>query len=1074
MAQSTSQIAKLSRPRFHRAVARDRLFSQLDEARQQEKAAICVIGPPGAGKTTLVASWLDSRAIKGIWYQVDAGDADLATFFYFLGAAAKVFARKGQRPLPLLTPEYLHDVSGFARRFFRDLFSRSPQGSIVVLDNYQEVDAHEEFHRIVVIATQEIPPGHGLIAISRRDPPDCYARLLASERVAFVDWGDLKLTYEETRAIVGARTRLEANAIEALHAHCAGWAAGLTLMLERLRRGRMENLDLIGESREDVFNYFAGVIFDRLSDDERYVLLISALLPQCDGKSACLISENSKADGLLDRLYRLRLFTDRRLTTKLTDGGKNNSEQVVGITYQYHPLFREFLLARGRQIFTPPQLTQIRRRAAQILIAQGAVESAYSLYVDDSAWTDATQLVEEQAGRLLGHGRWRTLQIWLDQIPRELIKESAQLTYWHGMARLHLDPVEARNEFSHALNLYNESNNKIGQLLSMAAIITSHWIEEGVSRHWANWIDPMQTILSQVDRWSSVADELAVRSAFLQATSYMRPNYATIQDIVSRIFDLIKDESLDVNVRVTGSITIIAFYVPAGDSLQADRVINLMEELLDDPRLSTLNLAMAKVFKGYYQVLNRADDQSAAMTLNYADSIAREANLIGVQRFAQEFLCFSHLIFGRNQTEGELTLHKLDQFDIAQSSNMVSTLEACRMWVDDLRGDVNAAYIHAQNSMTAARQHSPAFQIMVGGHLAHAYANAGDIEGARALIQEVSDLAENSCYDNFGALLLLEDAYVAIVDGNLDQGLDKLRRGLVLARENVRHEAVLHWISSPLFKLFECALERNIEVDYVHSLIARWKLPAPLNASAQWPWLVRVQTLGRFELILRGTSLSFGRKVPKKVLALLKVIIVFGGSGVVEDKVTDALWPDEDGDAAHARYKMALARLRALLHDPEILIQKGGKVSLDRSKVWVDCWAFEEAFSRERRPGALVAAEPTQLYGGTFLPDDIDASWTIAYRERLRAKFITAVAAAGKWYEEAGNFACALKAYQRGAEGDSLAEDFCQGQMRCLMKLGHTKEAMSVYHGFKRSISLALGMRPSLETETLYRSLAEI
>jgi hypothetical protein len=28
---------------------------------------------PGAGKTTLVASWLDARNIKGIWYQVDWG-----------------------------------------------------------------------------------------------------------------------------------------------------------------------------------------------------------------------------------------------------------------------------------------------------------------------------------------------------------------------------------------------------------------------------------------------------------------------------------------------------------------------------------------------------------------------------------------------------------------------------------------------------------------------------------------------------------------------------------------------------------------------------------------------------------------------------------------------------------------------------------------------------------------------------------------------------------------------------------------------------------------------------------------
>ncbi len=90
MPQKSPQLAKLTRPRLHQAVARERLFAVLDEAREH-KPAICVVGPPGAGKTTLVASWLDAHGIKGIWYQVDPGDADLATFFYYLGEAAKTF-----------------------------------------------------------------------------------------------------------------------------------------------------------------------------------------------------------------------------------------------------------------------------------------------------------------------------------------------------------------------------------------------------------------------------------------------------------------------------------------------------------------------------------------------------------------------------------------------------------------------------------------------------------------------------------------------------------------------------------------------------------------------------------------------------------------------------------------------------------------------------------------------------------------------------------------------------------------------------------------------------------------------
>jgi ATP/maltotriose-dependent transcriptional regulator MalT len=42
---------------------------------------VWVEAAPGSGKTTLAASWLDSRTRPCLWYQIDAGDADVATFF---------------------------------------------------------------------------------------------------------------------------------------------------------------------------------------------------------------------------------------------------------------------------------------------------------------------------------------------------------------------------------------------------------------------------------------------------------------------------------------------------------------------------------------------------------------------------------------------------------------------------------------------------------------------------------------------------------------------------------------------------------------------------------------------------------------------------------------------------------------------------------------------------------------------------------------------------------------------------------------------------------------------------------
>src|SRR5919202_698325 len=114
MKAKRAALGKTTRPRLAGVLTRQRLFAALDEAR--EAPCVWISGPPGCGKTTLVASYLDRAGTTSLWYQLDEGDADPATFFYYLRLAVEELAQ-GAEPLPLLAPEYHAALPVFTRRY---------------------------------------------------------------------------------------------------------------------------------------------------------------------------------------------------------------------------------------------------------------------------------------------------------------------------------------------------------------------------------------------------------------------------------------------------------------------------------------------------------------------------------------------------------------------------------------------------------------------------------------------------------------------------------------------------------------------------------------------------------------------------------------------------------------------------------------------------------------------------------------------------------------------------------------------------------------------------------------------
>lgn len=456
-------LAKVSRPRLPDVYPRLRLFSAVDKVRA--RPVVWVSGPPGSGKTTLLASYIEHRRLHALWYQLDGGDADEASFFYHLGLAGRRAAPRKRRPLPLLTPEYALGLPTFSRNFFRELFGRLKTPFLVVFDNYQEVPAGAAFHDLLRAGLEEIPSSGTIAVISHGEPPPELSRLQANQAIGRLDGEALRLSREEMSGVANVlqRTPLTSDDLEHLHAKTRGWVAGVILLLQHGWDGPADVQPLEAESPQVVFDYFAGEVFEKTDAITQDFLLRTAWLPTVSANLAEALTGFSNTRVILQQISRRHLFTDRV------------SQAGAGAVYRYHPLFREFLRARARKSLSSARLAELQKTAAALLESVGEIEPAADLLLEVRDWDGLARHIATHANQLLTQGRIRTLEHWLTSIPANLLRQNAWLLYWLGACRATSQPVEARSHLEQAFERFEAQDDPAGMYLAWCEIADGYF-----------------------------------------------------------------------------------------------------------------------------------------------------------------------------------------------------------------------------------------------------------------------------------------------------------------------------------------------------------------------------------------------------------------------------------------------------------------------------------------------------------------------------------------------------------------------------------------------------------------------
>ena len=1060
---------KVTRPQPREAYPRTRLFRLLDRARKRK--LIWIAGPPGAGKTTLVASYLARRSLPCLWYQVDEGDGDIATFFHYLGLAARKAAPKKHKPLPHLTPEYLSGLSVFARRVFAELCGRLKRPAVLVFDNYQDASHDSRLHEVLRDGVAVMPQGVSVIVMSRSDPPPAFARLRADGTLAEMGWDELRLSVEESQGLARRRHRVgevgpKKQVVRRMHDILQGWAAGLVLLLERTGSEPLPQASAEFKPAA-IFDYFAGEIFDRTDSATQEFLLQSAFLSKIRPRFAEQLTGQPGAARILADLHRKNYFT-----TKHADPAP---------FYQYHPLFQAFLVSRAKETFTQERLVRIQRTAAELLESSGQAEDAAGLLRAAGDWTGMARLIGRHAAALLAQGRGQTLEAWLRSLPSGMLERTPWLLYWLGACRLPFNPVEARDCFEKAFGLFDLEDDPAGLFLAWSGVVETFIYEWGDFTPLDRWIAALETTLARHPEFPS--PEIAARVAFGMFTGlmYRQPHHPDIGRWEERVRAVVLNSS-DPSLRMmTGHQLLLYHNWWTGDLAKAALVVTALRPLASSPGVSDLTRIIWHSIEATYHWMTASPENSLrAVKEGLATAQTSGSHLWDFMLCAQGV--WASLIAGDVATAGTYLAHMASALDQNHGMNVclyhdTAGIEA--LW----RGDIPSAVEHGRTALAHAVQTGMPFaQAMCHITTARALFEHGEHAAAAEHLAQAHGIGREMKGTYIDYLCLLARAHFSLDRGDETTGLDALRSAFAVARRQGFWSHM--WIPHALLAdLCAAALQQEIEVAYVHDLIRKRHLipGTPHLHLDAWPWPLKIYTLGRFSVVRDGKPLELGAGSKRKPLELLMALIALGGSGVSQTRLTDALWPEVEGHLAQQTFEVTLHRLRKLIGQEPALVLKDGKLSLDVHHCWVDSWACEHLLGRIERAlqGSPARAEDidrlaTQLlalYQGPFLAAEAEQPWLLSPRERLRSKFLRQFGALGRRWEADGKWDQAINGYLQGLEVDPLAEEFYRSLMRCYRRQGRPAEACAVYARCRNTLKTILGVDPSPETETLRRAI---
>lgn len=962
---------KIICPGTAKILKRERLFKNLDEARQQSKL-IWIAAPAGSGKTTLVSSYIQEHQLLHCWYQVDEGDQDLATFFHYMGQAGNKAAPRRKKSMTALTGEFLQNITAFTRCFFGDISSRLKGDGVIVLDNFQLFPESHPIHALLPSIADSLGEGISLIILGRQLPPKSLISLLIRGQLTTLDTSQIRFNNDEWSSVCKLlKPESRGDALLSLHDKLDGWIAGLLLSINAPEV--FDNIPPEMAQTNVLEEYVADEFLNSLDAATNEVLMSVCYMPHITQASVHDLVKIDQPHKILAELARRNLFI-------LRQGTKG---------YTLHPLVQAHLKRKIENTLSKQAQHDLLQASAKAMLAQNEYEFAADLLLELQDWVQLTSVILSHSEELYNTGRVVSLHRYISALPRRYSENEPWIDYWNGNLLAYRDVESALEFFDRAYTDFLSNADAKGAYFTWHAALSAigNTLQAGDQMVvWLNRYDELSNKWPQPPQELNRCDvaNMLAKCYFLTDVDAQKREFW--RNEIARMIN--ETDSAELRLRLMSNYLIIAAIsgIREQDILIFERLEKFLSGKNEIPAIIHIDAAVTCII---FVLSLHAHEKSS----NLSQQTLEIAKLYGVSVF-NGLIYMGVILSAVNLKKYSLANElinkaKIDmpEGDIVYQSSYLAALLHAGTYMDNVNG-INEIVRQHLGGLDGAVL--PAFEIHVKlAYLYYLCARSQTDEALMlhdALLERVTKQAlpaQLSRFHMIYAKIFFNEKLFEKSDHHLEKSIK------ALSKENII--SYYYWPSELMSWACQRALSLNIEISYVQRFVSRHYavLPAPDVRCLKWPWAFRLHTFGPFELV-RNEAVDYKVQRNTKSLQLLKTLAVAEKNTLLVSRIKEILYENCEYDKASQLLDNHLHRLRRSLGCDEAIIREGDKISLNPQYFWVDKNVFEilqkQKITRENAPELI--AQLQGIYRGEYMPED-DSIDCIAHRERYRNLFMS-------------------------------------------------------------------------------------